>query len=101
MHCPYLIMIVHSQGNTGALKVVNDHTLLSRSIGRGEDKLQATRAVDYNVSCFVLITECVTSQDDRLRPSRNQSRNVLADDGFAEHSSSEDVSDCALHTNPM
>lgn len=47
-----------------------------------------------------LITERMTADDNRLRPSGYDARNVLTDDGLAEHCPAQDVPDGAVWTQP-
>lgn len=42
----------------------------------------------------------MSTNDDGLGPTRNKSGNVLDDDGFSEHCSIEDVSDCSVGRLP-
>jgi hypothetical protein len=50
--------------------------------------------------CTNLISESVSSDCDGKTPSRDEARNVLADDGFTEDSSVQDVSDGTVGTLP-
>ena len=56
--------------------------------------------VDLEVGRAVLVTECVTADDDRLGPARNQARHVLDDDRCAEDGAAQDVSDGAVRRQP-
>ena len=44
--------------------------------------------------------EGMASDDDGLRPARDEARHVFADDGFAEHGAVEDVADRAVGRFP-
>lgn len=92
----YLVVVVHAHGNTGTLKVVDDQVLLLGTISGGEDELEATGSIDNQVGGLVLITESVATQDDGLGPSRDQSRDVLAQNGLTEHGASQNVTDRSL-----
>lgn len=89
-------MVVHAHGNTGTLKVVDDQVLLLGTIGGGEDELEATGTIDNQVGSLVLVTKSVTTQDDGLGPSGDQSRDVLAQNGLTEHGASQNVTDRSL-----
>lgn len=91
----YLVVVVHAQSNTGSLEVVDNQALLL-TVRRSEDQFQTTRFVYNNVCGLVLITKGVTSQDNRLSPSRNQPGDVLANDGLAENGASQDVTNGSL-----
>jgi hypothetical protein len=89
----YLVSVVHSHGDTRSLEIVYIHDNLVSTILRGVDKLQLSRSRRDEVRRLVLITESVTSNDDRLNPSWDRFRYPLNDDWLTEDGSVEDVTD--------
>uniref|UniRef100_A0A0N5A0Y6 NAD-specific glutamate dehydrogenase n=1 Tax=Parastrongyloides trichosuri TaxID=131310 RepID=A0A0N5A0Y6_PARTI len=61
---------------------------------------QHARPRHQEVGGLVLVAEGVTADDDWLGPARNQTRDVLADDWFAEDYAAEDVADGAVRRLP-
>lgn len=57
-------------------------------------------AGDLEVCGAVLVAECVTADDDRLGPARNESRNVGDDDRCAEDRAAENVADRSVRGTP-
>ena len=47
-----------------------------------------------------LVSECVTSDNDRLLPSRNRLGYAIQDDGLTEDGTSKNVADCAVRAPP-
>ena len=64
----------------------------------GDGELSLAR--DAEISGAVLVTECVTANDDWLGPVWNQARNVRDDDRLAEDNSTEDVADGSIRGLP-
>lgn len=94
------INVVHSQTNTPFSFELEDlHTLLFSFIVC-EDNLESSWSVDYKVCSFVLITESMSSNNNRLFPSWNQFWDVVDDNGFSEDSTIEDVSDGTVGAFP-
>lgn len=61
---------------------------------------QSALAGEFEVSRAILVAESMTANDDWLRPAWNQTRNVLADDWFAEDNATENVTDGAVWRLP-
>ena len=47
-----------------------------------------------------LVSECVTSDNDRLLPSRNRFGYAIQDDGLTEDGTSKNVTDCSVRAPP-
>ena len=47
-----------------------------------------------------LVSECVTSDNDRLLPSRNRLGYAIQDDGLTEDGTAKNVTDCAVRAPP-
>ena len=69
------------------LELVNFNLLWLAALGC-ENHLQCTISLDYEVLCTVLVTECVTTNDDRLLPAWYQPRNSWNYDGLSEDGTS-------------
>lgn len=89
-------MVVHAQGDTGTLKVIDDKVLFGGSVCWGKNKLQAARSIHDKISGLVLVTKGMTSQDNGLCPPGHQSRNVLAENRFTKNCASKDIADGTL-----
>jgi len=94
------ISVVHTHQNTWGFKVVNFHTLFSRSVLWGENNLKLTGFIDDSISSSVLITESMSSDNDWFSPSSNIFLNILAENWLSENSSSKIVSDCTVWRFP-
>lgn len=81
-----LISVVLDLGNTRALEVI-DLNALGLAARRSEDQLQLTGTRDQAVGGTVLITESVTTDDDGLRPARDETGNTGNDNGLTEDGS--------------
>jgi hypothetical protein len=81
---------------SGGLEVV--HLLDSRfaSVGWGEDKLKLSWLCDNVVLASVLISVGVSTNDDGLLPSWDESGDVTDDDGLTEDSTVENVTDSSV-----
>ncbi len=71
-----------------------------RPVIRGELHGELALAGEAEVGGAVLVTEGVTTDDDRLVPSGNQTRDVRDDDRLAEDHAAEDVADRAVGRLP-
>ena len=88
-----VIEVVHRHRDSARREVEDvDLDRLALVLGRpGERQLALAR--DERVLGAVLIAECVTADDDRLRPSRHQARDVRDHDRLAEDDAAQDVAD--------
>lgn len=88
-----IIMVEHHHGDTRCGEVVHRgcEALVTLEVG-----LEVALAWDEEVHTVVLITEGVPSNDNRLLPSSDESRNILDNDGFPEDGSVEVVSDSSV-----
>lgn len=93
------VSVEHAEGDSGALKVVDD-LLDGLALGRGPDELELALAGHDVVHGLVLVGVCVAADDDGLLPAGDEPRDVLADDGLAEHGAAEDVPDGAVGALP-
>ena len=96
-----LVRVVHAHGDTAlALEVVDlplgGLTTALRDEGHG----QLALALDDGIGGLVLVSESVTANADRLRPTRHQARDVLHDDGLAEHGTTDDVAERTIGAAP-
>lgn len=91
------VSVVHAHHDASALEVENFHFngLLCRVFGL-ESHHKLSRLSGDVVSCPVLVTESMASNDDRLSPAGHQSRDVLNDNRLSEDSAIEFVSDCTV-----
>ena len=70
------------------------------AIGRGPGHGYSASAGHLEVGCLVLVSVSVTTDDNRLGPAWNQTRNVGNDDRFAEDNAVQDVTDGAVRAFP-
>lgn len=94
------IGVVHTHTNTTSEIFVDLHNLLFTTVLGSVDNFERSRTINLEVSGSVLVTESVSSDNDRLLPLRNKSRNVLAQDGFSENGTSKIVSDGSVGRLP-
>ena len=88
----YLISVVHGHRHSGAREIVNTE-IYGLAVGRSVDKLQLARARGHKIAALVLVSECVTTNHNRLDPTRDRSRDLLQKYRLSEYSAIEDVSD--------
>ena len=82
------VCVEHTHDNSRSLELVDlEFSGLCSALG-SESHCESTRLLHDSISCFVLVSKGVSSNDDRLSPSRNESWNVLDYDGLTE--------DCAI-----
>src|SRR5690606_12328837 len=72
-----LVGIVHTHNDARGLELHHSVTLRSRTISRSEDNLELARLVKNKVSGLVLITVAMTTDNNRLIPSRNETRDLI------------------------
>lgn len=118
----HVISIVHGHGHTLANEIVNVQCSLLRPVGRSVHHLELSRtrcdeicgpvlrehqhtsnchkrgreaghgyALEMNI--IYLVSERMSSNDDRFDPSRNRLRDTRQDDRFAEDCASKDIAD--------
>ncbi|CAG9096414.1 unnamed protein product, partial [Plutella xylostella] len=93
------VSVEHAERHAGALEVVDD-LLDGLPLGRGPDELELALAGHDVVDGLVLVGVRVAADDDGLLPAGDEPRDVLADDGLAEHGAAEDVADGAVGALP-
>ena len=98
--CNTFICIIHSETNSSStIKLINLHFLLC-SIISFECYLKCTRLIYNEICSFVLISEGMSTNNDRLCPSRNQSWNIFDDNRLSEDCSIKNVSNSSIRTFP-
>ncbi len=94
-----LVKVVHAHGDARCRGV--KHLVLDfGAVVADELHRQFAFAGEFEIGGAVLIAKCVTANDDRLGPSGNKARHVLADDRLAENDAAEDVADGAVGRTP-
>ena len=95
-----LVSVVHTQANTTlSVEVIHFHLLLAPVIAF-EGDLEFAWLIHDKICGLVLVTECMSSDDNRFFPARYQPRNILDDDGLPKDSSVQDVSDGTVGALP-
>ena len=95
-----LVGVVHAHGHPTAWEVEDGIGDVGTAVLRGEGDLQVASTLHHKVSCLVLVSMGMTTNHNRLLPSRHEAGNVLTDDGLAEHSSSENVTNSSVGALP-
>ena len=94
------ICIIHSKTNTtSSFKFVHLHFLLSSIISSKND-FKCSRLINSKVCCFILISKCMSTNDDWFCPSRNQSGNIFNNNRLSEYCSIKNVSNGSIWTFP-
>ena len=88
--------VVHTQADTALSFELEDFHFLLISFIISENHFEGSWLVYCEVSGFVLVTECVSADDDWLLPSGDQPWDVFDDDWFSKNGSVQNVSDCAV-----
>src|SRR4029078_9197891 len=91
--------IVHAHGNAGAWEVEYLVFELVAVLAFPLDR-ELAGARDQEIGRLVLVAECVTADDDRVGPARDDPRHVGDDDRFAKYDSAKDVADGAVRRLP-
>ena len=95
-----VVEVVHAHRDTGTGSLKNLELHRRAAVGRRELHCQGAGAVKREIGGAVLVTECVTTNDDRLVPAGNETRDVRNDDGLAEDYAVEDVTNGAVRRLP-
>lgn len=94
------IHIVHSQSNPSfTFEFIHFHALLF-TFSISENDFKGSWSVNYKISGSVLVSKGMSSNDNWLFPSWNQSWNVANDDRLSEYSTIENISDGSVWTFP-
>ena len=94
-----VLQIVH--GHCNASTGIVEHFMLDDlAVLAGPLNAHLALAGHDEVCGAILVAKGVASDDDRLGPTRDQSRHILADDGFAEHDPAQDIADGAVGRLP-
>lgn len=95
-----LINIVHSHSyTTFTFEFENLHSFFFSFIILEYD-FKSSRPVDNEISCLVLISESVSSDNNWLFPSWNESGDIFNNDGFSKDGTVQDVSDGSVGAFP-
>jgi hypothetical protein len=94
-----LVQVIHGHGDACA-RGLEDFLLDHLPVFADELDGQRSLAGILEVGGLVLIAEGMAADNDRLCPAGDEAGNVLADDGFAEDHSAEDVADRAVRALP-
>jgi hypothetical protein len=95
-----LVGVVHAHKDTTVLEVEDFNVLGLRAVGGSEGNFELSGAVNNQVGGFVLISEGVSADDNRASPARNQSGDVLADNGLSEDSTTQNITDSTVRAQP-
>src|SRR5690606_8802596 len=95
-----LVGIVHRHCHTISLEIINFPSLWLSSTFWRKSHSEFTFSFDYRIGCFVLVTESMTPDYNRLCPTLNVTRYVFHDNGLTENSTSHDVSDGSVWRFP-
>jgi hypothetical protein len=90
------ISVVHGEHNTGSLELEDFHIDGLTAVLRSEGHSESTGLLGDIVGSAVLVTKCVSTNNDGLGPSRNAPRDVFDDDGLTEYGTAKDVTDGAV-----
>lgn len=93
--------VIHSNGNSSFSSVIINFVVLAISgIFSFESNSESSRSIDDEISSFVLIPESMSSDDDRLCPSRNIFGEGFNDDWLSENGSVKVVTDGSVGRKP-
>lgn len=87
-----LVSVVHGEADTAGL-VVEDLDALGLTTNRGVYELEGSRAGDDEVLGTVLVTVGVTTDDDGLLPSLDETGDTGDDNGLTEDGTTKNVTD--------
>ena len=87
--------VVHGHSHTTLLRVVKhiNVDLLAVGVRRGVRDRELTGARHDKVLAAVLVTKCMTTDANGLRPARDRAGDFFEDDGLTEHGATENVAD--------
>lgn len=94
------ISIIHAHTNTTSSIIMIDFHLFFSSIITFENNLEFSRLINDKVSCLVLISKSMTTNNNWLFPSWNKSWDVFNYDWFSKNSTIKNVSNCTIWTFP-
>lgn len=94
------INIIHGHTDSSfSFKFIDLHSLLFSFIVP-ENDFKSSRFINCEIGSSVLITKCVSSNNDGFFPSWDESWNVFNDDWFSKNGSVQNVSDGTIGTFP-
>ena len=94
-----VLQIVHGHGHASA-GIIEHFMLDDLAVLAGPLNAHLALAGHDEVGGAILVAKGVASDDDRLGPARDKTRDILADDGFAEHDAAQDIADGAVRRLP-
>lgn len=92
--------VEHAQVASSFFQVLDSLDNWVRTIIRSEYEVNFTRLCDNIVLAAILITECVSSNNNGGGPSRHETRDVGNDNWFSKNCSVQDVTDSSVGTAP-
>lgn len=95
-----LVGVVHAHGYTATWEVEDVVGDWFASVLGGKSELQFAGTLNYKVGGLVLVSVGMATNDDGLLPARDEAGDIVTNDGLAEHSSSEDVTDGSVGALP-
>lgn len=95
-----LVCVVHSESNTSLSFEVENLPLLLLTILSLINHLELAWFIDFKISSSVLVTEGMSSDDNWLFPTWNQSRNITDNNWLSEYCATKNISDGAVRALP-
>ena len=92
------IRVEHAQTDPSISKVEDDRAFFLRTIVGCEHHFEFARFFENSICCFVLVSECVPSNDDWLRPARYETGYIRTQNRLPEHGAAEDVTNGSVWT---
>ena len=94
-----IVQIVHRHSNAAAGEF--EHFQIEiLAIVAIKDQTQCARARYQCVSCAILVTKGMATDDNRIGPARNQAGNILDHNGFTKYNAAQNVADGAVRRLP-
>jgi len=90
------MLVEHAQVASTFFEVIYLLDYWFRSIVRSEFDLKFSSLFDNIILASVLISESVSSNNDRLCPTWNKSWDVFDDDGLSEYGTIKDISNSSI-----
>lgn len=95
-----LVCVIHAHADTSCAFVMINFHLLFGAIVTFEQNLEFARFIHNEICGFVLISESMTSDDDRFLPAWDKSRDILDNNRLTENCTIKNISDGAIRTFP-
>ena len=94
-----IVQVVHAHRDTRR-RELEDFFVDHGAVFALEDQAKLARTRNAEIGRLILVAEGMTADDDRVRPARDQTGDVLDDDRLAEHHATQDVADRAVRRLP-